>query len=354
MSLCGCYPSCSCQLSVEPPDLLALSGSGDPLTGGWLITAQETVLAISHLLGGLSVAPSGAYGHNPSIELNLDNSGNVQFSVSPVDGLRAEVVTLPSGAGGVPPGVSMSYHGTSAPAGYLLEYGQLVDIADYPDLFAAIGHVGNGGVDPGGGQFRIPEGRGLFDLGRDDMGGVPAGNVTGATSLGDIGGNEDAQLGVANLPAHTHTETGSHSHAISDPGHGHATSDPGHTHAPGTPSRSFVTVDAGFSNRDVNEATSGTPPNTRYVAGSSGGATVQALTINETTSIPQQGNTQQNNANTAAAGTGVGVVGNFTGITGTAQNTDLVTVGGGGSGAALGGAFLILPPYRVVNKIIKT
>ena len=356
MSLCGCYPECSCEINVTPPELLKITGNGDPVSGGWLITAIETPLSIDHQLGGLAVAPGGAYGHTPNVELKLDNTGSsVELSVSPSDGLRAEITSVPSGSGGVPPGVSLSYHGPTAPDGYLLEYGQLVDIADYQELFDAIGHVGNGGVDPGGGQFRIPDGRGLFDLGRDDMGGVAAGNVTGAITLGATGGNETAQLGVTNLPAHTHTETGSHAHPIVDQQHAHGITDAGHTHAPGTPSRSFVTVDAGFSNRDVNEATTGGPfPNTRYVAGSSGVLPIIAMTINQTTSIPQQGGVQQNNANTATAGTGITVNAQFTGIVGTEQNTDLVTVGGGGNGAAQGNAFLILPPLRIVNKIIKT
>ena len=368
MALCGCFPECACQLNVEPPELLSLTGTGDPLTGGWTLTAIETVFSSDHQNGGLSITPGGAYGHEPTIELQLDNNGaSVELSVSPADGLRAEVVSVPGSGGGVPPGASFSYHGTTAPAGYLLEANQLVDIADYPDLFAVIGHAANGGVDPGGGQFRIPEGRGLVDVGKDDMGGVAAGRIvdaaTGnATQLFGIGGSDDAQLAVNNLPAHSHTVNDpGHGHGVTDPGHGHpgstANTNGAHSHGPATGGRSFVTVDPGFSNRDVNEATSGTPPNTRYVAGSSGGPTVQALTINQTTSIPQQSNQQQNNAFTdnhpghghsltiANSGTGVSVDSNVTGIT---------VPTSGGNGAAAGNAFLILQPYRVVNKIVKT
>lgn len=344
MSLCGCYPACSCQLNVEPPDLLTLTGNGDVATGGWLLTASETAFGAVNNDGGVSITPGGPYGHNPSIDLVIEDSDTVNLSVGP-SGLRADVIAVPGDAGGVPPGVSLSYHGATAPAGYLLEYGQLVDIADYPDLFAAIGHVGNGGVDPGGGQFRIPEGRGLFDLGRDDMGGVAAGNVTGATTLGATGGNEDAQLGVSNLPAHTHTETGSHSHPVTDLGHSHTASadtHAGHQHAPNASGTTqlFVTVDAAttdtvsFTNNAPDDITIPVNDNPTDLTQNTRGQTATAGAHSHLITVDSNG---VNGSNISVG-----------------QNTDLVTVGGGGNGAALGNSFLILPPYRVVNKIIKT
>ncbi len=114
------------------------------------------------------------------------------------------------------PGIVLDYAGATAPAGFLLCYGQIVNIADYPMLFAAIGAVygGNGTT-----TFGIPDCRGRAAAGKDNMGGVAAGRMTAAggllaTTLGTAGGAETHVLTTAQMPAHNH--------AITDPGHVHS------------------------------------------------------------------------------------------------------------------------------------
>lgn len=107
----------------------------------------------------------------------------------------------------IPAGAEMPYHGGTVPPGWLLMFGQVVNIADYPRLFAAIGAVhGGDGVT----TFGIPDSRGRQTIGKDDMGGTPANRVTvgnsginGAT-LGAVGGGEVVTLTLSQTPAHEH------------------------------------------------------------------------------------------------------------------------------------------------------
>lgn len=78
--------------------------------------------------------------------------------------------------------------------------------------------------------YTLPDLRGRAAFGKDDMGGVAANRITGAssiagTTLGAVGGDQRSM-------AHNHTLTDpGHGHTNTDPGHTHGTSDPGHTHS---------------------------------------------------------------------------------------------------------------------------
>lgn len=91
----------------------------------------------------------------------------------------------------IPAGVIVSYGGAAAPTGWLLCYGQAISRSTYSDLFTAIGTTfgaGNGST-----TFNVPDLRGRFGLGKDDMGGSAANRVAGATSLNGNGGNQYLQ-----------------------------------------------------------------------------------------------------------------------------------------------------------------
>jgi len=78
------------------------------------------------------------------------------------------------------------------PAGWVKCEGQLLLIADYPDLYAVIGTAyGSGG---GGTQFRVP------DLVRRS----PFGTNAGGSQMGTKEGAENHTLSVSELPAHHH------------------------------------------------------------------------------------------------------------------------------------------------------
>ena len=105
---------------------------------------------------------------------------------------------------GIPAGMYVPYGGTTAPAGWLLCYGQAVDRTTYADLFTAIST--GFGVGDGATTFNVPDIRGRTPLGKDNMGGVSANRVTDAAadSIGGTLGSEEHTLTTAEMPAHTH------------------------------------------------------------------------------------------------------------------------------------------------------
>lgn len=110
-----------------------------------------------------------------------------------------------------PAGIINPYAGTTAPAGWLLCYGQDVSRTIESDLFAAIGETYGSG--DGSTTFNVPDLRGRVIGGKDDMGGIGANRLTGVSgsvdgdSLGNTGGNETHTLTTAELPAHNHSGT---------------------------------------------------------------------------------------------------------------------------------------------------
>lgn len=104
-------------------------------------------------------------------------------------------------------GVVLPYAGATAPTGWLLCYGQAVSRTTYATLFALIGTTY--GVGDGSTTFNLPDLRGRFPLGKDDMGGSGANRVTAteADNLGQASGAETKNL------QHTHSVSGSTSSA---------------------------------------------------------------------------------------------------------------------------------------------
>ena len=129
---------------------------------------------------------------------------------------------------GVPIGAIMPYSGSTAPYGYLLCDGSEVERSKFSDLYDVVGTTYNGSTPlVGVGTFRLPDLRGRFPLGRDNMdnsftvpnttgGYVDAGggNVdrvsgTAPDNIGQSGGQSSNILTVSNLPDHEHNMKGS-------------------------------------------------------------------------------------------------------------------------------------------------
>ena len=125
----------------------------------------------------------------------------------------------------VPIGAIMPYAGGTTPDGYLLCDGSEIERSKYPDLYDVIGVTFNGSATLlGAATFRLPDLRGRFALGKDNMdnggtvppsgggspvdaGGGTAGRVPDvqATILGGAAGLSSVALTLANLPEHSHT-----------------------------------------------------------------------------------------------------------------------------------------------------
>ena len=125
----------------------------------------------------------------------------------------------------VPVGSLIPFAGTTAPTGYLLCDGSEVKISDYQDLYNVIGYTyKHPSLLIGFNTFALPDLRGRFALGRDNMdngltvpdkndpgtlidaGGGQANRVTDVSgdTVGQGAGSESVALLTNNLPDHTH------------------------------------------------------------------------------------------------------------------------------------------------------
>lgn len=109
----------------------------------------------------------------------------------------------------IPAGVIVPYGGEAAPDGWLFCDGSEVLKSDYTILFEAIRFnfrdpslLSDSGVN----TFALPDMRGRFPLGLDNLGGPSANRVTNiaADAIGGNAGAETSTIGVNNLPEHEH------------------------------------------------------------------------------------------------------------------------------------------------------
>lgn len=151
----------------------------------------------------------------------------------------------------VPVGVIFPYGGATAPANYLLCYGQAISrTVTYSALFAILGTTY--GVGDGATTFNLPDLRGRVVAGQDDMGGPSANRLTGLSGgvdgdvLGGSGGVESHTLTSAQIPAHAHALNVKAGYATGGTGDGplaaQSTPSESSTWAGGTPTTTYTTT----------------------------------------------------------------------------------------------------------------
>ena len=84
--------------------------------------------------------------------------------------------------------------------------GRELFISSFGQLFQLIGYTYKAQSETTAGKFALPDLRGRFPLGKDNMGGTSANRVTGtsADQEGLFAGGETKVIGVQNLPDHEH------------------------------------------------------------------------------------------------------------------------------------------------------
>lgn len=165
-------------LQTTKGDLVAHDGSTTQRLG---VGSNSTVLvADSTQTSGIKWA---------QIEANSISSGAIAAIASQV-----EALITPSG---MPAGVITQFAGSVAPDGWLFCDGAVVSQTTEAALYAAIQGTYNTGGE-GAGNFRLPNLKGKFPVGRDAADGS-------FDNLAETGGAKEVTLITANLPVHNHT-----------------------------------------------------------------------------------------------------------------------------------------------------
>lgn len=115
--------------------------------------------------------------------------------------LEKYLATLANTPNALPVGACSPWLGTTAPTNWVLMYGQTIASAQtlYPALWTNIATTWRSGS-----SLLVPDLRGRVPVALDNMGGVDAGRLAAANTMGGTGGAETHTLTTAQMPAHQH------------------------------------------------------------------------------------------------------------------------------------------------------
>ena len=203
--------------------------------------ASPTVFSITGDISSTNTISFDGQGDSPAVFTTVLSSDVVHNKTEVTDSVLTDELLIYRTNGGlrkttkqnfisniptVPVGAIFPYAGSTAPAGYLLCDGSEVKILDYPTLFQVVSYTYKSpSALIGSSTFAVPDLRGRFALGRDNMdngttvpdkndptilrdaGGGSANRVTDvvADTLGAGAGFEARAIATTNLPDHRHT-----------------------------------------------------------------------------------------------------------------------------------------------------
>lgn len=248
----------------------------------------------------------------------------------------------------LPAGVINPYAGAAVPSGWLICDGSEVSRTTYAKLFIAIGAtygVGNGST-----TFNVPDLRGRFPAGKDDMGGSAANRITNGvagfvgTTLGASGGAQavtpTGSIGGSQSIAHVHTGL-SHTHAYA---HNHEWGYLDATASPNPVVRTLIAsdlnkstiagADSGFMVRSFSDPGSGTKHLQLFNESTSRHLFTTGVAVSNTSTNGNAAETASSTVNISGMSTNDTVNGSNFSFTGVATHR--------------------IPPALVVNYIIKT
>jgi microcystin-dependent protein len=141
----------------------------------------------------------------------LADGANIETAVNPALN-RIEALFDMAIGGIIKIGMSIMWDGATDPlvdvtgVTFLIRDGRLISRTTYDQYFALIGHGANGGVDPGGGNFRIPDQRGRVSVMMDSSPAMgAAGRIPNSNRARfQAGGEEQHTLVINEMPVHAH------------------------------------------------------------------------------------------------------------------------------------------------------
>lgn len=198
-----------------PTNYTPLSNGQDAMAATFNAPLTQLDTALENVVGGskaLTTPTITSHANAQHTHQNAAGGGKLTAAAFDSTGAANGTVLTANGSGGaawqgfngVPTGAILPYGGSSAPSGWLSCDGTAINRITYATLFATIGTAF--GVGDGSTTFNLPDLRGRFPLGKDDMNGTSANRVTAAAadSIGGSGGVESVALTVAQMPAHNH------------------------------------------------------------------------------------------------------------------------------------------------------
>src|SRR5215207_4211054 len=362
------------RLGLPTPAGTALVSTGDND-----ITSLANILdrAAIWLVPGTFAARPAASGNDGRFYLTTDS---LVLYVS--DGTNWHEVSRLGGS--VPIGGLLDYAGANDPADtrYLLADGRAISRATYATAFGVMGT--QYGAGDGSTTFNIPDVRGRTAVGPDNMGtgAGSAGRMASNNTRGAGGGTETKTLAEANLPSHTHgtgtlvtASAGAHDHSVgtlvtaSDGAHAHGVGTystgsagthnhggitGGHAHNVGASDHPLqMVVDVNWSNLGGTGTPIGASGNIQDVGGGGSGAPIKnqaSATDSQGAGIASDGaHSHTVSGTSASAGAHTHTITGSVASSGAHTHTISGATAATGSGTALNG----MPPYVVLNKIVR-
>ncbi len=194
-----------------------LSDVATALTGSVSADGQTTITGPLKFPTGTAAAPAFTFASDLTTGMYYVGTKKLGFSAGGTAAIFIDQNNVGSGQSGNqlyfantailnPVGMVTDFAGPTAPAGWLLCFGQVVNVSSYPELYVALGSTNTYGGN-GTTTFGIPDCRGRATYGKDNMGGSTASRITvaggnfDATVLGGTGGAQNSTLTTGMLPS---------------------------------------------------------------------------------------------------------------------------------------------------------
>ena len=226
----------------------SLEGDITGTVNGTADKANKLANATTFSVSGDVEAPSfdfdGSTGEEKTFNISIKNTFiSSRDAIANVAGTDELLVNVTSGNTGVrrvtkndfiktvpitPVGSILPFGGNTAPEGWLICNGEIVNKSAYASLWAVIGHnfldptlLGDGGSA----TFALPDMRGRMPLGVDNMGGTPANRVTSSVqSFTNLQGINTIGTG-SNAVFSVQTNNGTYTVQVTNPGEGYEIND---------------------------------------------------------------------------------------------------------------------------------